>query len=296
MSYRSLAIATLTVLLAACGPSDRADTSVPAAATLPTADPAAVATDPGYPLDDPSLDPGVPVDVSASALPDDGSTTAASPSPSPAESPLPSASPTATPTPVPTATPTPRPVLADLVSTVTSRAHNSVLLQHFTCQIQVKNDSTVPRTGKVSVTFVHDATPEDGSPPASQTVNVPAGGTANLTFTDPKFHPLSEDVAVFTTTDPYVEGTTPAAAVSFQAAVAPLLKQRCAGCHGTGQQGASNILLFTGGEIGYTAVSGGIARIVSEVQAGSMPKGGPVLSASEQATLEQWEAAGAPNN
>jgi hypothetical protein len=213
MRFRSLAIATMACILAACGPGDGPDPAAPGVATAPTATPA---LDPGLVAAGPGAlpaDPGVAVDVTASSAPDQPATAAAdlpaSTSASPSPSPSPSPTPTATPTPTPSPTPTAAPALVDLQYTVTSRSHNTLIFQKFSCTVEIKNGSSVPRTGKVTATFVHNATPEDGSPPISQVVSLPAGGTVTLTFADPTFHPLSEDVAVQVATDPYVPSPSP---------------------------------------------------------------------------------------
>lgn len=198
--YRPLAVLALAGLIAACGPGDPAQPT-----DVPTAEPtlAPIADDPGAAY--PSADPYVPVDTSASLEPvvdepasDDATASdAASPSPSPSESPSPS------PTPSPTATPTPRPLLEDLAVRITSRSHNSIIGGKFSCVVEVSNPSNVPRTGKITVTFVHDATPEADSPVLTQNVSLPAGGSTSYTFTDTVYHPLSEDALVRIVTDPY---------------------------------------------------------------------------------------------
>ena len=214
----------------------------------------------------------------------------------PAPTPTPSVGPSATPSPAPRPTAGGLPP-ADLTARITASTHLALWLGHFTCTVQVKNVGGVARTGKVTLTFLHGGSPESGSPAQSQAVTVPAAGAAQLTFTDATWHLLSEDASVAVVTDAYVPGATPPPAVSFRGAVAPLLVQRCAGCHAPGQKGASKVQIFaTPGQVDRGVVAEAIARIVSAVQAGEMPQGGTPLTADERAALEQWEAAGTPDN
>lgn len=202
------------------------------------------------------------------------------------------------PTPMPDVTLAGPTGLPDLLAAVSSKSHDPFLLKKFTCNVTVTNPASVPRTGKVTVTFLHSGEVENGSPSQTQNVAVKASGTATLTFTDNKWHLLSEDASVQVVTDPY----TPAASVrppvtSFKTAVAPLFTSACAGCHTPGGQGASNIAIFDAtGKVNYTEVSGKISQILAATQAGEMPQGRTALTPAELAVLESWQAEGTPNN
>ena len=162
---------------------------------------------------------------------------------------------------------------------------------------ETRSTSSVPRSGTVTVTFVHEGTPESGSSPQTQDVDVPAGGTATLTFTDAKWHLLSETAQLAVSTAPYQPGAAAPRPVSFQADVAPVFQQRCGGCHASGQQGASAVQLFSApGQVDRVVVSGAIARILSACQSGDMPRGGSPLTSAELSALERWQAAGTPAN
>jgi hypothetical protein len=101
------------------------------------------------------------------------------------------------------ATPTPIQNLADLTVAVTAKTHKSVLLKKFSCTVTVSNSSNVSRTGKVTVSFMHGAKPESGSPDQTQSVTVDANNSTTLTFTDTKWHLFSETANVTVVTDPY---------------------------------------------------------------------------------------------
>lgn len=92
-------------------------------------------------------------------------------------------------------------------------------------------------------------------------------------------------------------GTAPVA-VSFKADVAPVLSRSCAGCHSAGGSAAGSWTAFdAAGQASHAGVTGQLARVISNVSTGRMPKGAaPKLSPAEVDTLKRWEAAGAPNN
>lgn len=105
---------------------------------------------------------------------------------------------------------------------------------------------------------------------------------------------------------PSTPGAAPAApaaapapgAVSFKAQIAPVITRSCAGCHAPGESGVRDVALFDdAGNVRFDQVRDEIAGIVRTVKRGSMPRGGkPKLSAEELAQLEQWRAAGTPDN
>jgi cytochrome c peroxidase len=89
----------------------------------------------------------------------------------------------------------------------------------------------------------------------------------------------------------------PAGAVSFSKDVAPLLKNKCAGCHGVGQSGAARVQIFdAAGEVVHANVAAKASETVAAVVSGRMPKGRPALSATEAGTLQKWAADGAKND
>ena len=102
----------------------------------------------------------------------------------------------------------PAPTIADMTAAVTAKSGG--IFSDFGCTVVVTNPSSVARTGKVTVTFVHGSTPETGSPPQTQSVSVAANGTQSLTFKDTAYHILSEDATVTVTSDP-VPSAAPAA-------------------------------------------------------------------------------------
>jgi predicted CXXCH cytochrome family protein len=78
--------------------------------------------------------------------------------------------------------------------------------------------------------------------------------------------------------------------------VAPILKSSCAGCHAPGGSARPTFLGADGAPV-HKDVAGNVARIVTSVESGRMPKGGaPKLTAAQVATLKAWQAAGAPDN
>ena len=88
-----------------------------------------------------------------------------------------------------------------------------------------------------------------------------------------------------------------AGAVTFSQDVAPLIESRCASCHGPGGSGADDALLTTAaGKADYAAIKGDISQIVSVVQRGKMPEGGPRFTSAEVAVLQRWQQAGSPQN
>lgn len=90
--------------------------------------------------------------------------------------------------------------------------------------------------------------------------------------------------------------TAPAAA-SFASTVTPLMKSRCAGCHTEGRGGARAVKMFNAaGEADHAEVSGKIGQMISAVESGRMPMGGPKLTPAEIQVFKDWQAAGTPNN
>lgn len=90
---------------------------------------------------------------------------------------------------------------------------------------------------------------------------------------------------------------TQAPGVSFTRDVATLIGPRCAACHAPGGIASRNVVLTdASGNADETAVAENIDIIISDVQAGRMPQGGPRFTADEVAVLQQWKAAGTPAN
>lgn len=86
--------------------------------------------------------------------------------------------------------------------------------------------------------------------------------------------------------------------VDFQAAIWPILRDRCVACHGAEQQQGDLRLdtvagLKKGGASGKSLLKGELVRRVSTDGPGSMPLDGPRLSDAEIATIRQWIAEGA---
>lgn len=91
-------------------------------------------------------------------------------------------------------------------------------------------------------------------------------------------------------------GDSPAAStVSYRTQVAPLLQDRCAACHsGAGSGGVS--LFSNSGSPSYSNIKGKLPKILSEVEDGGMPQGGPRLTQAQVQLLETWRTEGAPDN
>ncbi|MFN3430895.1 MAG: hypothetical protein ACK46X_13185 [Candidatus Sericytochromatia bacterium] len=93
-----------------------------------------------------------------------------------------------------------------------------------------------------------------------------------------------------------VASAAPAAA-SFASTVTPLMKSRCAGCHTEGRGGANAVKMFNAaGVADHAEVSAKIGQMISAVESGRMPMGGPKLTPAEIQVFKDWQAAGTPNN
>jgi uncharacterized membrane protein len=77
--------------------------------------------------------------------------------------------------------------------------------------------------------------------------------------------------------------------VTYTAQVKPLLDGHCIRCHATTKQGASR----SGAPIGldyntYSVASANAQRANQQIQAGSMPPGGPALASNDKAIFQAW--------
>lgn len=93
-------------------------------------------------------------------------------------------------------------------------------------------------------------------------------------------------------------GSNTATAVSFKSDVTPILQNHCAACHSTGGPGASKVEMFNAsGAAQHGNISPKIATMISQIKTGRMPLGAPnTVPSPDVKTLENWQAAGAPNN
>jgi mono/diheme cytochrome c family protein len=92
--------------------------------------------------------------------------------------------------------------------------------------------------------------------------------------------------------------TLPASGVtSFKSNVAPLLTSKCVSCHTPAGRGARDMVFQdAAGQTDYAQTKAGIDRIISSVESGKMPQGGPALTTAEIGTLVAWQKDGMPNN
>ena len=97
------------------------------------------------------------------------------------------------------------------------------------------------------------------------------------------------------------EHVDPAAPISFERQVRPILKAYCLDCHGgEASEGKLDLRLrkfiIRGGDTGAAAVPGNPAAslMLHRIGSGEMPPGEKKLPAAEAAVLTQWIAAGAP--
>jgi hypothetical protein len=88
----------------------------------------------------------------------------------------------------------------------------------------------------------------------------------------------------------------------FETDILPLLRTKCAGCHGEkGVQAGLSVVgrdaLLKGGKSGAAVVPGkpNDSLLLSLTASGNMPKGGPKLTVAELATIRQWIEEGALN-
>jgi hypothetical protein len=83
----------------------------------------------------------------------------------------------------------------------------------------------------------------------------------------------------------------PASAPSYKDEIAPLVDDRCAGCHYEGNRNSKQVLIT------YTDLHSSVSVIEKEVYGCQMPpQGEPVLSESERQRFLQWLVCGAPDN
>src|SRR5580704_7608670 len=94
----------------------------------------------------------------------------------------------------------------------------------------------------------------------------------------------------------------PAASLTFEKDIRPILRTHCFDCHGSQnvRKGGLDLrlkrLMVKGGESGEAVIPGHADQsyLVDRLKAGEMPPGEQKLSAKEIATIEAWVAAGAP--
>jgi len=94
----------------------------------------------------------------------------------------------------------------------------------------------------------------------------------------------------------------PAAALSFERDIRPILKAHCFPCHGEGESLKGGVdlrlrrLMLTNCEAGTVLVPGKPAEsvLLKLAASGEMPKGEKKLSTNEVLRLERWIAQGAP--
>ena len=91
--------------------------------------------------------------------------------------------------------------------------------------------------------------------------------------------------------------------VSFSSDVAPILNQRCIGCHGNGQPSAGLDLstyegVMAGAKGREVVVPGNPSKslLVTNVKSGKMPRNGAKLTAEQITILNDWVSEGAPDN
>jgi len=84
------------------------------------------------------------------------------------------------------------------------------------------------------------------------------------------------------------------AKVSFRTDVAPILARSCAGCHAPGKSAVGDLAVFdAAGKVRSDTIVDGINGVISEVESGSMPRGGrTMLSTAEVALLKRWRTEG----
>lgn len=139
---------------------------------------------------------------------------------------------------------------------------------------------------------------ETGKMPMGQPGSVPAAQLATLKAWQAAGMPLDPGPAP----EPTPEPTAPsAAAVSFQAHVVPILKNRCSACHMVGRNARAvhEVAMFdASGRPLHAAIADEIDDMIEEVEEGEMPMGAPpgTVQAWELDTLRAWYRAGRPNN
>ena len=96
---------------------------------------------------------------------------------------------------------------------------------------------------------------------------------------------------------PNTQAPAAAGPVSFKLQVAPVLKNSCGGCHTPSGPSGGVVLFDAAGEIAHERITAALGNIIQQIETRRMPRGSnPRLTASELATLKQWQAEGAANN
>lgn len=89
-----------------------------------------------------------------------------------------------------------------------------------------------------------------------------------------------------------------ASAPSFKGQVTGVLKSQCASCHSAGGGGARALQIFDAdGHADYEVSKARMGDMIAAIKSGRMPLGRPnSVPADQLKTLEDWHAAGGPNN
>ena len=120
----------------------------------------------------------------------------------------------------------------------------------------------------------------------------PAPETKPMPTPTPKSKPLEK-------TPPEKPAVAPENGVSFINAVAPILANRCGGCHINGSKGGFSLATFAslmkGPPEGVVIFAGDTvgSRLIEIIETGDMPRGGGKVSPAELNTLKQWILTGA---
>ncbi|MGB7328918.1 MAG: c-type cytochrome domain-containing protein, partial [Rubripirellula sp.] len=127
-------------------------------------------------------------------------------------------------------------------------------------------------------------------PMESAEMAAPESATPRIFDLDPKAVAKS-DPAAAPTSDPN--------AISFTKTVAPILSNRCGGCHINGSKGGFSLATFAalmkGPPEGVVIFAGDTigSRLIETIETGDMPRGGGKVSPAELATLKAWIMTGA---
>ena len=166
-------------------------------------------------------------------------------------------------------------------------------------QFQLPGHGTTPTTPT--------PTPSPTPPPASCTFNAMtlASGatvTAYKAATVPSGQTCASQVrtcngGTLSGTYAFPSCTVSAPTVTFQSLNASLFQPRCVACHtGANGSGGHSFDTYAGVRAGVDVNTPTSSHIYVAMTNGSMPKGGPRISAADEALLLQWIQAGAPNN
>lgn len=90
----------------------------------------------------------------------------------------------------------------------------------------------------------------------------------------------------------------PTETMSFREHVAPVFERSCAGCHAVGGSNARDaVYLGASGKADYTAIRGGGALALREIESGHMPpRGGVAVTTEERLRIKAWVAQGSKDN